>query len=54
MIVWDSKTDSVIAHGHNRTVALEKDEQTGGLHLCYKIFDIMYIKTIDGIERDLM
>lgn len=51
LIVWDSENNCAAPFGHNKTVAIEV---VPGKHLCYNIFDILYIETRDGVKLDLM
>lgn len=52
MIVWDAIAHVPLAFGHNKTVANAVESSTH--HLCYMVFDLLYMKTSDGVEHDLM
>jgi DNA ligase-4 len=52
MIVWDALAQTPLAFGHNKTVANAEESSTQ--HLCYMVFDLLYMRTSDGQEHDLM
>ena len=52
MIVWDETQGRPAPFGQNKPVALAEYE--GDQHLAYMVFDILYIKTNDEEELDLM
>lgn len=52
LIVWDTNNDRPLPFGKNKTVALEGE--SGGLYLCYVVFDILFIRTAQGEDQDLM
>lgn len=45
IIVVNKETGDNIRFGFNKTVALNKDVSDDTFGLCYKIFDILYLKT---------
>lgn len=51
LIVWDIENNQAGRFGHNKTVAIE---ETPGMCLCYKVFDILYLETTDGVKQDLL
>lgn len=51
LIVWDLENNQTGRFGHNKTVAIE---ETPGMCLCFKAFDILYLETIDGNKVDLL
>jgi DNA ligase 4 len=51
LIVWDLENNCAGRFGQNKTVAIES---TPGKTLCYKVFDIIYIETGDGVKHNLM
>jgi len=52
MIVWDAIAHTPLAFGHNKTVANAEESSTH--HLCYMVFDLLYMRQSDGTEIDLM
>lgn len=52
LIVWDTNNDRPLPFGKNKTVALEGEAR--GLYLCYMVFDILFIRTAQGEDLDLM
>ena len=51
LIVWDLENNCAARFGQNKTVA---NEETPGKTLCYKVFDILYMETREGLQQDLM
>eukprot|EP01022_Parablepharisma_sp_SALTPOND_P011968 TRINITY_DN15277_c0_g1_i1.p1 TRINITY_DN15277_c0_g1~~TRINITY_DN15277_c0_g1_i1.p1 ORF type:complete len:732 (-),score=68.46 TRINITY_DN15277_c0_g1_i1:510-2705(-) len=54
MVVWDSKTNSIVPFGQNKTVAQAEDTVIDGKQLCYMVFDILYVQGNKGEEANLM
>ena len=60
MVVWDSEKQQVAPFGMNKQVAMRTEEEeeaanSGHLQICYKVFDILYIKGHgDSEEINLM
>jgi ATP-dependent DNA ligase len=65
MVVWDTVKQQVAPFGLNKHIAAKdennfdeenKNEETANLQICYKIFDILYIKAHgeDSEEINLM
>jgi DNA ligase-4 len=51
LIVWDIENNRAARFGQNKTVAID---ETPGLCLCYKAFDLLYCETRDGSRYDLL
>lgn len=51
LIVWDLENNRAARFGQNKTVAID---ETPGMCLCYKVFDLLYIETQDGAKHDLL
>ena len=51
IIGWDLENNCPVRFGQNKTIAID---EVPGKTLCYKVFDILYIETKDGIKCDLM
>ncbi|CAD8171259.1 unnamed protein product [Paramecium octaurelia] len=54
IIVVNKETGDNVRFGLNKTVALSKDVNDDAFGLCYKIFDILYLKTYQGQEVNTM
>ncbi len=62
MVVWDNEKKQVAPFGLNKQVAMRTEEEDAGdkandhLQICYKVFDILYIKAHgeDSEEINLM
>jgi DNA ligase-4 len=54
MVVYDTTTQKTLPFGQNKTIALSEEKEVDGKHLCYKVFDILYIQGKQGEEANLM
>lgn len=52
IVVVDKHTGESVRFGLNKTVAREVDDDT--YRLCYRVFDILYVKGLKGEECNMM
>mmetsp|Transcript_60733 Transcript_60733/g.69397 ORF Transcript_60733/g.69397 Transcript_60733/m.69397 type:complete len:784 (+) Transcript_60733:504-2855(+) len=54
MIVYDEHEGTIVPFGSNKTIANSEGADSEGKHLCYMVFDILYILGHKGEEANLM